>query len=168
MDLTLFDLSALQSLHISYLHLFEDYKNALEHIDEKVASYAFSRDYLNERIHYFGEQIKLVEARIKELSKKELRFSIEYFFYYFGFIKKVIQFHFITTSEAYKKYGPYVTGLIIYTEEEILSLLDKTKKGAHSDGIIKLDDKISAHLSAEMRAELKVNGFLASEVDSIM
>lgn len=165
-DLSLFDLPALQSLHLTYLHFIETHQNVLDENDGLENPDPLLRYVLSEKIKMYENKIALVKRKIELMASEKLRYSVETLFFLFGFTKMVIQVHFLTTSEAFKNYGPYVTGVIIYSKTEIYKLLQQYKDGINSDGLIHFEC-LHSDLSKELKSELKTNGFRASEISHI-
>lgn len=167
MDLTKFDLHGLQSLHIGYQNVLDNHKKQLEILLQEENVPQIILDAIEQKIQFFKYKISLIENRINEINSTELRFSVEYLFWNFGLLKKSLQIHFLTTSDAYKNYGEYVTGLIVFSEDEIPQLLENIKNSINNDGIIKFDEIVSHDISKETRHKLKAEGFYASDISQI-
>ena len=106
MDLTQFDLQGLQSLHISYKNVLKDHEDYLEKLTRDDNFYELNRSILIQKIELFKTQIELIEQKINSLNKERLRFSVEFMQWNYGNEHSCVQVHFLTTSEAYKVYGP--------------------------------------------------------------
>lgn len=162
MDVSKFDLQGLQILHIKLKELLEGREEHLRQELSKIEERA-----LSEEIKSFQDQILEIENRINELNTGKLRFSVEHIFRNFGFKKKSFQVQFITTSEAFKKYGSYVTGIVLYDEGNIANLIKDLENESWNDGQIRFKEIVNREMSEETKKELETNGFLASEIDSI-
>lgn len=165
MDLSSFDLEGLQSLHLGYQRVLANHKDLQSQdkdLDDKVHP-----ELLKLKIDQFETQLLLIGDRINYLNSKKLRFSVEYMKWHFGAFKRVVQVHFITTSDAYKTYGEYVTGMIIMDNENLPKLLESVRVADDNDGIIKFEEIVSEDMPREIKEKLKTNGFLASEIRSI-
>ena len=167
MDLTGFNLEGLQSLHISYKRVLQNHIKQLEDLTADVDYYDAIVMLLKQKITLFEEQIFLIERRINELSSQKLRFSVEFMFWYYGIGSRSVQVHFITTSNAYKTYGAYVTGQVLFEESEFPELIERVRLKGHSDGIIKFEEIVSHEMPAETKEKLKNEGFYASEISEI-
>ncbi len=88
-------------------------------------------------------------------------------FWNYGLHKSSVQVHFLTTSNAYKVYGPYVTGQVLFDKSKIEDLLERVKAKGHSDGIIKFEEIVSDEMSDDVKEKLKNEGFYASEISVI-
>lgn len=158
------DLSALQELHTTYQRLIKNHQEQL--INEQQTAEEIFLEFLKKKIQYFEIQKNLIEERINQLASETLRFSVEYLFKKFGFSKKSFQVTFLTTSDAYKTYGSYVTGVIIYSTEELMDLLQRFNSSDWNDGYVKFDDKVG-DFTSEQKELLKTKGFLASEISQV-
>jgi hypothetical protein len=167
MDLSNYDLQGLQIIFDSLRNVILTHKNQLSKITDNSSTSELSSNILNQKIKIFETELDLVEIQIKRLAADKLRFSVEYLFKNFGFLERSIQIHFIVTSEAYKKYGKYVTGLIHYEESELILMIEGMTKNTWSDGRIKFIETVSEKMLPETKIELKKTGFLVSEIYTI-
>ena len=167
MDLTKFDLHGLQSLHIGYQNVLDNHKKQLDELRQDKNTPKIIIDALEQKINFFKYQITLIEQEINKINSTELRFSVEYLFWNFGFLKKTLQIHFLITSVAYKKYGEYVTGIVHFSKNEIPQLLENVKNGINNDGNIRFNEIVSDDMSKETKEKLKTEGFYASEITQI-
>lgn len=166
MDFTQFNLQTLQSLHISFQRLLRERIEALNDLPENEEKGVMT-ELIKRQIASYERDISEIERRINELNAEQLRFSTEYLEWEFGAFNKVVQVHFITTSDAYKNYGQYVTGKVIINKEYIPELLQKVKALSHSDGVIRFEEIVSQQMTAETKEKLRTEGFYASEIDYI-
>jgi len=165
MDLKEFDLERLQTLHISFRRVLNGQEKQLADLqstEEKEELTDQIIELLELKILSFKEQIKLIENRINELNALRLRFSVEFMFWHYGTSSRSVQVHFITTSNAYEVYGPYVTGQVLFDKNVFPELIENVKQGQHNDGIIKFEE-----IPQEIKEILKTEGFYASEIDCI-
>jgi len=166
MNFNTFNLESLQSLHISYKNVLNNQiellNNLPENEDEKIIS-----EVLKLKIASLEDDITEIETRINELNAEKLRFSTEYMLWNFGVFEKSVQVHFLTTSNAYKTYGQYVTGIVLFDKANLLELTERLKNEENTDGIIKFEEIVSTEMTADIKEELKNVGFYASEIDSI-
>lgn len=167
MDFTRFNLQSLQSLHISYKRVLNDHIKELENLPDNEEK-PLMAELLKLKIASFENDIAEIERRINELNAEKLRFSTEYMQWHFGAFGKVVQVHFVTTSNAYKTYGEYVTGTVILDKAELPALIERVKEAAHNDGIIKFEEIVSDTMPEEIKEKLRTEGFYASEIDEIM
>ena len=165
MDLLSFDLEGLQSLYLGYQRVLANHKEELQARNENQDDKVYT-ELLKLKISQFENQLLLIEQRINYLNSKKLRFSVEYMKWHFGAFKRVVQVHFITTSDAYKTYGDYVTGMVIMDKEDLPELLESIRNGKENDGVIKFEEIVSDDMSEEIKEKLKTDGFFASEIRS--
>lgn len=164
MKLEKFELKDLQTLHVSFRTAIEAKKNQVINLPVN-EFFEHTATQLNNEILMLEEQVIEIEEKMNVF--KELRFSQEYMLWYFGAMKKSVQVHFLSTSEAYRVYGPYVTGLVIFDKDNkalLEDLMDKIKNSINTDGIIKFDEIVSDEMSDVVREKLKTIGFHASEI----
>jgi hypothetical protein len=166
MDLTKFDIQGLQSLYVSYQNIINDHIKQLEAPSDDELG-ALMRELLKQKIESFELQLKLITERINELNAEKLRFSIEFMIWNYGLHNSSVQVHFLTTSNAYKTYGTYVTGQVLFDKSKTEELLESVKAKGHSDGIIKFEDIVSGDMSDELKEKLRNEGFYASEISHI-
>lgn len=167
MDLTKFDLHGLQSLHISYQNVMNDHKKQLKDLEQDDKTPIIIFEALNQKIQFFSQMIAQIEKKIEEINSKKLLFSVEYLFWNFGLTNKSVQIHFLTISNAYKTYGSFVTGVVLFNEDEIPNLLLNVKNAINSDGVIKFKEIVSEEMSKVKKEQLQKDGFLASEISQI-
>lgn len=169
MDISKFDLDALQRLYISFNNVLDDYLKHYENELKKGKLFDFEIFGLENQINYYKENITKIAARIEEINNNNLRFSIEYIFWEFGLIKKSFQIHFIVTSDAYKRYGSYVTGIALFDETDVNNFIELRRNSvfSNSNGFIKFDEIVNNQMNKDLKEELKNIGFLASEISSI-
>ncbi len=167
MDISNFDLKGLQIIHNSLKSVLKNHENRLKELvvgDNR-------NEIIEKAIQYKIEGLKIsiakIENKIIELNKEKLRFSKEYVFWNFGLTKKSFQVHFLTTSKAYNKYGNYVTGIALFLDNEIPELIEASKKGDWTDGVIRFEANVNNKLTKNQIKELETVGFMASEIDSI-
>lgn len=165
MDLLSFDLEGLQSLYLGYQRVLANHKEELQSRNENQDDKVYT-ELLKLKIGQFENQLLLIEQRINYLNSKKLRFSVEYMKWHFGAFKRVVQVHFITTSDAYKTYGEYVTGMVIMDKEDLPELLESIRDAKDNDGVIKFEEIVSDDMSEEIKEKLKTDGFFASEIRS--
>lgn len=166
MDFTQFDLDGLQSLHISYKHVLKDHIKQLDELPEDDLNELMTI-VLKQKIASFEADIHLIETRINEINSEKLRFSTEFMFWHYGLRSSSVQVHFLTTSNAYNIYGPYVTGQVLFDRSNFQELLERVKKNRHSDGIIRFEEIVSDEMPVDIKEKLKTEGFYASEISVI-
>lgn len=166
MDFSQFNLETLQSLHISYQRLLRERIERLNDLPDNEEK-GLMTQLLKIEIASYEKDIAEIETRINALNAQHLRFSTEYMEWEFGAFNRVTQVHFITTSDAYKNYGQYVTGKVIIDKEYLPELIEKVKLKAHNDGVIKFEEIVSDEMSDETKEKLRTEGFYASEIDHI-
>ncbi len=165
-DLTKFDIHGLQSLHISYQNIISDHKKQLENsssedLDEMMI------ELLKLKIASFESEMQLIEAKIQELNAEKLMFSTEFMFWNYGLRSSSVQVHFLTTSNAYKTYGPYVTGQVLFDKTKTEDLLERVKAKGHTDGKIQFEEIVSNEMPEDIKEKLRTEGFYASEISVI-
>jgi hypothetical protein len=165
-DLTEYDIHGLQSLHISFQNIIKDHKKQLEELSKDELDKLMS-ELLEQKIASFELQMNLIEDRINELNAQKLRFSTEFMFWNYGLRSSSVQVHFLTTSNAYKTYGPYVTGQVLFDKSKAEELLERVRAKGHSDGVIKFEEIVSNEMSEEVKERLRTEGFYASEISVI-
>ena len=167
MDISGLDLQKLQYLHLAYQGVLGDHTHQLETLAKSGDTPDIVLSALQQKIDFFEAQISSIEQRINELSKKQLRFSVEYLFWNFGLTKRSLQIEFLSPSIAYKTYGPFVTGVLIFDDNQIQGLIDRVKKEENNDGVIKFEETASITMNPETMQRLLTEGFKASEIDKI-
>ena len=167
MDLSQFDLRGLQSIHLSLLNLLKDLDKQFEQLPKDDDLYVLMSELLAQKAESYNIQIGIVESKIDELNKEKLMFSVEYMLWNFGTFRSSVQVHFITTSKAYREYGPYVTGRVLFNKEELPNLLERIRHKQNSDGVIRFEETVSDRMSNEVKEKLKTEGFYTSEIDHI-
>ena len=90
MDISQFDLRGLQSLHVSFKNVLKDHEEQLENLSKDEQFYKSQLQRLIQKIEYFKIQISQIEQKIEELNNKELRFSVEFFFWNYGTLRKSV------------------------------------------------------------------------------
>lgn len=165
-DLTKFDIHGLQSLHISFQNIIKDHTKQLEKLSQNELDELMS-ELLKQKIASFEFQMNLIEDRINELNAQKLRFSTEFMFWNYGLRPSSVQVHFLTTSNAYKTYGPYVTGQVLFDKSKTEELLERVRAKGHSDGIIMFEEIVSDEMPKEIKEKLRTEGFYASEISVI-
>lgn len=105
---------------------------------------------------------------IETLDMDEEKYSIEDIYKLFGQYDWVATFFFKSNSEAYKKYGPYVTGLVDYTFQERQNLEKKIQSDDYSKtaGNIKLKYLMNDE-DEEYVSKLRFDGFHTDEIKRI-
>ncbi|KOY86793.1 hypothetical protein AD998_12155 [bacterium 336/3] len=170
-DISTYDLQGLQSLHISFINVKSDYEHHLDELQKQPNVSDIRISKLRQDIAYFSDMISKIEERINFLNSQKLLFSIEYIFFHYGLRARSIQIHFITTSNAYKNYGSYVTGIVLFDKSEEESLLERALTEQHNDGIIKFkphENNLSAQIFNQIQiSKLATEGFKASEISFI-
>jgi hypothetical protein len=166
MDLEAFNLDGLQNLHISYQRVLSNHIKQLEELPDDNLKELMTT-VLKQKIASFEAQIVLIENKIEEINAKKLRFSYEFMVWNYGLRKSSVQVHFLTTSDAYKVYGPYVTGQVLFDEAGIPELLERIKNNENNDGVIKFEEIVSQNMPDEIKEKLKNDGFNASEISLI-
>ncbi|TLX72832.1 hypothetical protein E9993_16970 [Labilibacter sediminis] len=166
MDLTQFDIDGLQRLHIGCQNILKDHKNQLDELPQDEFSDIMT-EVLRQKIASFETQIVLIEERIREINAEKLRFSTEFMFWNYGIHQRSVQVHFLTTSNAYKVYGPYVTGQVLFDKSKLQELIEKVEAKGHSDGKITFEEIVSNEMPEDVKEKLRTEGFYASEISLI-
>lgn len=167
MDLTKFNLEGLQSLHISFKRILKNHEEQLLYLTLDDKYYEITKMILEQKIDSFKVQINSIEQRIAHVNKQKLRFSVEYMQWYYGTSSRSVQVEFLTTSDAYKIYGPYVTGQVLLEKSNIPDLIERVRQEQNNDGVIKFQETVSDIMTEEVRLKLQEEGFMASEIDCI-
>jgi len=166
MNFDSFNMEQLQTLHISYKNLLRKQIEQLTNLPESDSRELIS-ELLKLKISSFETAIYEIEMRINQLNSERLRFSTEYMLWNFGAFQKSVQVHFVTTSESYKAYGEYVTGVVLFDKDNLPELIERVKDEGHTDGVIKFEETVSTVMTIETKEKLRTEGFYASEIDSI-
>jgi hypothetical protein len=167
MDISKFDLQGLQLLHNSFQSVLKNHEEQLSQRLESGDISEIEKHAIEYKIEHFKKSIAEIEEQIKNLNSEKLRFSVEYIFWNFGLPRKSFQVQFLTTSEAYQKYGSHVTGIALFEKEDMPELIEAAKNGRWTDGKICFQENVNDQMTEEQKKELKTNGFMASEIDSI-
>jgi hypothetical protein len=166
MNISNFDIQGLQSLFVSYKHIISDHLKQLEEQPNDEFG-DLMRELLKQKIESFELQLNLIEERINELNAKKLRFSTEFMFWNYGLRNRSVQVHFLTTSKAYKTYGPYVTGQVLFDKSKTPDLLEGVIAKTHSDGVIRFEEIVFREMPENIKENLRNEGFYASEISHI-
>lgn len=99
-----------------------------------------------------------------------MNYSIEDIYKYSGQFDKIASISFHHNSDAYNKYGSYVTGTFHYTpvEREELQVIINQEDYERSDGVVKIEIAPYGKLTNEQKNELKYDGINASDISDIL
>ena len=99
-----------------------------------------------------------------------MNYSIEDIYKYSGQFDKIASISFHYNSDAYNKFGSYVTGTFHYTpaEREELQELINQDEYERNDGIVKIEISPYGELTNEQKNELKYDGIIASDISEIL
>ena len=126
---------------------------------------------LKQRIERFKNELQDFEADIAEQRKQSFQFSVEELYYMYGQYDKFIAIEFHKFSEAAKKYGKEVGGIIMYGRKERESLEALIKSGStfpRTNGVIKLDAASNYGLTEEQITAILDEGFLSGNIYKIL
>ncbi|RNI22616.1 hypothetical protein [Rufibacter latericius] len=107
-----------------------------------------------------------IESEIQRRMAENNKYSREYIFQVSMMQKHAIQVYFIPTTDAYKKYGEYVTVEMILSDEEIGEMVKNisSKPPINTSGQVKAKVLSSFDLSEEQIKLLETEGFHTSEI----
>ena len=99
-----------------------------------------------------------------------MNYSIEDIYKFSGQFDKMASVSFYNNSDAFNKYGSYVTGTFYYTPDERVELQGIINQGEYerNDGLVKIQISHSKELTNEQKNELKYNGINASDISEIL
>lgn len=160
------DLHQLHDYHETYQSIVSSHENKLNTMTATDSMHKELIDRQKETLAYFRGILSLIEGEMTKKNQDRPKFSVEYMFYYFGLPSKVVQVHFLANTDAYKRYGKYVTGKTLFDRGSYKELLQRVKDKQHNDGNIRFELLVE-DLGADLKDRLKNEGFNASDIESI-
>ncbi|WP_316818448.1 hypothetical protein [Pedobacter nyackensis] len=164
MDFSSYDIKNLQLLYTIAEENVKDFTAQMEK-EEDLKSEKFKElaGYLLNSSAW-AEQVL---AEIQKRQKEKLNFSVEDLFCQAGQYDKFVSVEFYRNSDAFGKYGESVNGKIIYGRKQRNDLTQRISVEDHerTDGVVLLN---SSSKNQAVNKQLKTEGFLASDISSIL
>lgn len=121
-------------------------------------------------IAYYKQELENFENDITEQRKNSFQFSVEELYYMYGQFDKFVGIEFHKFSDASKKYGRNIGGILIYGKDERkhLEVTINSDNIPRTNGLVKIDVSSNYNLTAEQTKELLEVGFNSGDIYEIL
>lgn len=158
------------SLYLLHDMLENMFNNAVKEFENTPQDKTEEKAKLLVQLAYWKQELTTFEKEIEEQRKQSFQFSVEQLYYMYGQYDKFVGVEFHKFSEAAKKFGRNIGGIIIYDKNERKDLqtivnLDNVPK---TNGFVRIDVSSNYNLTEEQTKELLQTGFKSGDIYEIL